>query len=94
MSFGLPIGWDHETRYDLLVIPSHSYINIKNFTYSSEGLISTNISIGEILKQNLIQLQKNLTNNYQSIKYDTILDYLTKSDGWKALGDSIDETQS
>ncbi len=94
MSFGLPIGWDYETRYDLLVIPSHSYINNKNFTYSSGGLISTNISIGEILKQNLIQLQKNLTNNYQSIKYDTILDYLTKSDGWKALGDSINETQN
>ncbi len=22
--FGLPIGWDYETRYDLLVLPSHS----------------------------------------------------------------------
>lgn len=32
-SFGLPIGWDYETRYDLLVLPSHSYNNDKNFTY-------------------------------------------------------------
>lgn len=94
MTFGLPIGWDYETRYDLLVNPSHSYINYKNFTNSCGGLISTNISIGEILEQNLLQLQDNSANNYQAVKYDTIIDYLTKSNGWKALGDSTDETQS
>lgn len=93
-SFGLPIGWNYETRYDLLVLPSHSYINNKNFTYSSGGLKSTNISIGEILEQNLINLQDNSTNNYQAVKYDTILDYLTKSKEWKALGNSNNQTQS
>lgn len=94
MSFGLPIGWDYETRYDLLVLPSHSYIKNKNFTYFSGGLLSTNISIGEILEQNLLQLHDNSTNNYQAVKYDTILDYLTKSNGWKELGDNTNETQS
>ena len=24
MTFGLPIGWDYETRYELLVLPSYS----------------------------------------------------------------------
>lgn len=94
MSFGLPIGWDYETRYDLLVLPSHSYIKNKNFTYSRGGLLITNISIGEILEQNLIRLQDNSTNNYQAVKYSTILDYLTKSNGWKELRDSTSETHS
>jgi hypothetical protein len=47
MSFGLRIGWDYETHYDLLVLPSHSYIHNKSFSYKSGVSKSTNCSTGK-----------------------------------------------
>jgi pterin-4a-carbinolamine dehydratase len=94
MSFGLPIGWDYETRYDLLVHPSHSHIYNKNLSYPSEGSISTNISIGDILEQNLIRVHDNSTNKYQAVENNTIIDYLAKSEGWEVLGNNTGENQS
>ena len=85
MSFGLPIGWDYETHYDLLVLPSHSYIHDKSFSYKSGESKSTNFSSGEILEQNLIRVYNNSTNKYQAVENDTIIDYLTKSNGWKVF---------
>lgn len=93
-SFGLPIGWDYETKYDLLVLPLDSYTHMKNVSYASGGLISTNISTGDIIKQNLLQVYDNSTNEYQAVENDTIIDYLIKSDGWVVLGDSSGESQS
>lgn len=68
MSFGLPIRWDYETRYDLLVLPSQSYFHNKNISYESGGSISTNICTGEILEQNLIQVYDNSTNKYEAVE--------------------------
>ena len=93
-SFGLPIGWDYETIYDFLVLPSESYIPMKNVSYASGGLISTNISTGDIIKQNLLRVYDNSTNKYQAVENDTIGDYLTKSDGWLVIGDRSEESQS
>ncbi len=36
----------------------------------------------------------NSTNKYQAVENDTILDYLTRSNGWKVLGDTTRENQS
>jgi len=93
ISFGLPIGWDCETRLGLLVLTSDSYIDNKNFSYSRRGSISTSISIGEILEHNLIHMYAYTTNKYQVVKNDTIIDYLTKSNGRKTLADTTGETQ-
>lgn len=85
MSLELPIGWDYEIRYYLLVLPSHSYIDNKNFSYSSGGSISTNIGTGEILEQDLIRTYDNSTNWYQPVENDTIIDYITKSNGVESV---------
>ena len=94
ISFGLPIGWDYETCYDMLVLPSHSYIHNKNIFYARGGSVSVNISTREILEQNLILVYDNSTNKYQAVENDTIIGYLTKSNGWKVSGDTTGERQS
>ena len=39
-------------------------------------------------------MYNNSTNKYQAVENDTIMDYLTKSNGWKVLGDTTTENQS
>ena len=39
-------------------------------------------------------MYNNSTNKYQAVENDTIIDYLTKSNGWKVLGDTTGENQS
>lgn len=73
MSFGLPIRWDYESRYDLVVIPLDSYISMKNVYYTKRGLIITNISSGDILEQNLLRVYDNSTNKYNAIENDISL---------------------
>ena len=66
----------------------------KSFSYASEGAINTNISAGEILEQNLVRVYNNSTNKYYAVENDTIIDYLTKSNGWNMFVDTTGKTQS
>ena len=52
---------------------------MKNVSYTKSGLISTNISTGDILEHNLLRVYDNSTNKYHAVENDTIIDYLTKS---------------
>lgn len=94
MSFGLPIGWDYETSYDLMVLPSDLYFHNKYVSYPNERSMNSSINTGDILEQNLIRIHNNFTNEYQAVENVTIMDYLKKSDGWIVLGDTPQETQS
>ena len=77
-----------------MALPSHSYIHNKSFLTQAEKQ-EAQISVpGEILEQNLIRVDDNSTNKYHAVENDTIIDYLTKSNEWKVLGDTTGETES
>ena len=50
---------------------------MENVSYTKSGLLSTNISRGDILEYNLLGVYAKSPNRYHTVENDTIINYLT-----------------
>ncbi len=61
-----------------MVLPLDSHFSMDNVSYTKSGLVSTNISRGDILEYNLLGVYDKSPNRYHTVENDTIINYLTK----------------